>query len=91
MPALLRLASRHQVQALQVLDRTEMVLPDVGLMRFQDAVTGALRWVDTGKLRCGRRLPSTPARRQAAQLALFRRAGVALQRCRADADAFCRY
>lgn len=85
--ALLRLASRHRVQAFQVLDRTEMVLPDVGLMRFQDAVTGARRWLDTGNAALRAAFAQHASARQAAQLALFRRAGVALRRCRADADA----
>jgi uncharacterized protein (DUF58 family) len=85
--ALLRLASRHQLQAFQVLDRTETALPDVGLMRFQDAVTGALRWLDTGNAALRAAFAQHASARQAAQLALFRRAGVALRRCRADADA----
>ena len=85
--ALLRLASRHQLQAFQVLDRTEMALPDVGLMRFQDAATGALRWLDTGNAALRAAFAQHASARQAAQLALFRRAGVALRRCRADADA----
>ena len=41
-------ANRHDVMAIQVYDRRDAEMPDVGLMRVQDLETGATQWVDTG-------------------------------------------
>lgn len=44
----LRLASRkHDLIALQITDPGETLLPDAGLMRFQDPESGLTRWIDT--------------------------------------------
>lgn len=44
----LSIASRkHDVIGLQVYDKRDTALPDVGLMRLSDLETGAERWVDT--------------------------------------------
>lgn len=44
----LTIASRkHDVVAIQVYDQRERELPDVGLMRVEDAETGQERWIDT--------------------------------------------
>ncbi|MDR0824881.1 MAG: DUF58 domain-containing protein [Prevotella sp.] len=42
---------KHDVVALQVYDDLETQLPNVGLMKIQDAETGAVRWVDTSSRR----------------------------------------
>ena len=42
-----RLARRHDVVAVQLVDPRERELPDVGLVALTDAETGAWRWVDT--------------------------------------------
>lgn len=39
--------NRHDIMAVQVYDRRDAVLPDVGLMRICDLETGATRWIDT--------------------------------------------
>ena len=39
--------NRHEVMALQVYDKRDASLPDVGLMRVADLETGASRWIDT--------------------------------------------
>lgn len=45
----LRVAARsHDVIGVQVTDRREEILPDVGLLRAEDAETGAKLWLDTG-------------------------------------------
>ncbi len=41
--------NRHEVMALQVYDRRDAELPDVGLMRLRDLETGELAWVDTSR------------------------------------------
>lgn len=38
---------KHDLIAIQVYDKREAQLPNVGLMQVQDAETGALRWIDT--------------------------------------------
>jgi len=40
-------ANKHDVTAIQVYDRRDTQLPDVGLMRLHDLETGAEQWVDT--------------------------------------------
>ena len=44
----LSIASRkHDVTAIQVYDKREATLPNVGLMKVEDAETGAVKWVNT--------------------------------------------
>lgn len=43
--------SKHDVMAIQVYDKRDSSLPDVGLMRVQDFETGATRWIDTSSSR----------------------------------------
>jgi len=50
-PALGRLARRHDVIAVHLVDPRERELPDVGLLALEDAETGAWRWVDTASPR----------------------------------------
>lgn len=88
MPALLRLASRHQVQAVQVLDVTEQALPNVGLIAFQDAASTARCWVDTGRREVRAAYQAHASGSHAAQQALFRRIGVRLHCLLADADPY---
>ncbi len=40
-------SGKHDVIALQIYDKRETSLPDVGLMRITDLETGADRWIDT--------------------------------------------
>ena len=42
---------KHDVIAVQVYDKREAQLPDVGLMRVRDAERGSLKWVNTGSKR----------------------------------------
>ena len=43
----LTIANKHDVTAIQVYDKRDAQLPDVGLMRVVDLETGADRWVNT--------------------------------------------
>jgi hypothetical protein len=47
-PALARLARRHDLVAIQILDPRERELPDVGLVTLWDPESGEWRVVDTG-------------------------------------------
>ncbi|MFH2094415.1 MAG: DUF58 domain-containing protein [Bacteroidota bacterium] len=40
-------ARKHDVIGLRIYDRRETDMPDVGLVRFVDAETGKMKWVDT--------------------------------------------
>jgi len=40
-------SSKHDVKAIQIYDRRETELPDVGLLKLKDAETGERIWVDT--------------------------------------------
>jgi uncharacterized protein (DUF58 family) len=42
---------RHDITGIHVYDREERDLPEVGLLRFIDAETGAMRWLDSDSLR----------------------------------------
>lgn len=39
---------KHDLAAIQVYDRRDTQLPDVGLIRVRDMETGSLKWIDTG-------------------------------------------
>lgn len=41
-------SGKHDIIAVQVYDKRDTTLPDVGLMRVADLETGAERWIDTG-------------------------------------------
>ncbi len=44
----MRIAARkHEIAAIQVYDKRDMQLPDIGLVRLRDMESGAYRWVDT--------------------------------------------
>jgi uncharacterized protein (DUF58 family) len=57
-----RLARRHDVIAVQLVDPRERELPDVGTVALQDAETGAWRWVDTASARVREALRARVAR-----------------------------
>ncbi|MDR3391944.1 MAG: DUF58 domain-containing protein [Sulfuriferula sp.] len=85
---LLRLASHHQLQAIQVLDPSEAMLPNVGLMRFQDTASEQSRWIDTASHAVRTAFQQQAELHQHELHALFRRMGVHLQHCMTDADPF---
>lgn len=41
-------ARKHDLTAIQVYDKRETNIPNVGLMKVEDAETGAVKWVNTG-------------------------------------------
>ena len=44
---LLIASNRHEVNAIQIYDRREAELPNIGLVKFRDAETGNELWIDT--------------------------------------------
>jgi uncharacterized protein (DUF58 family) len=75
-PALGRLAQRHEVIALRIHDPMESRLPDLGLVRMQDAETGEQLFVDTHDRGFRERFEKAAARREAALHETLTRAGV---------------
>ncbi|GAA5035155.1 DUF58 domain-containing protein [Terrabacter aeriphilus] len=83
---LARLARRHEVVALQVLDPRESELPDAGGVYVEDAETGEQIFVDTSDVAFRQRLAAVTAERQADLEARATRAGVDLHVVRTDDD-----
>jgi uncharacterized protein (DUF58 family) len=81
-----RLAARHEVLAVEVLDPRELELPEVGLLTLVDPETGRRREVQTAsrKLRCRYAEAMTAHRDQTAQA--MRTAGAAHLVLRTDTD-----
>jgi uncharacterized protein (DUF58 family) len=67
---------RHDLVALHLFDPREMTLPDVGLLTLEDAETGELVEVDTGKKKTRDLYAELAAARQLATARFFRREGV---------------
>jgi uncharacterized protein (DUF58 family) len=68
-----RLAARHQVLAVEIIDPRELELPDVGLVQMEDPETGVVR-----EIVLSRRVQAAYARAAAAQRARIKEA---LRRC----------
>jgi len=88
LPVLLRLASHHNLLALQVRDGAEESLPNVGMMRFLDVASGKLRWLDTGSKSVRAVYQKGAAESQQQQSLLFKRIGVQLYRCATNDDVY---
>jgi uncharacterized protein (DUF58 family) len=84
--SLLRLAPRHEVVALRVIDAADDELPDAGLVVVEDAETGEQLVVDSGDPLLRARLSVGVAERDARLVAGMRRAAVPLHRIDTTAD-----
>lgn len=91
LPILMRLASHHNLLALQVVDSAEETLPNVGMMQFLDMATGKLRWLDSGSQRVRSAFQKEAAALHQQQRLLFERIGVRLHRCATDEDVYGLY
>ncbi|HEY6748549.1 MAG TPA: DUF58 domain-containing protein [Mycobacteriales bacterium] len=85
-PALRRLASRHQVLAVEVVDPRELELPDVGLLALVDPETGRRREVWTGRRALRTRYAEAAAEHRLAVRTALRRAGADHLVLRTDRD-----
>ena len=81
-----RLALRHQVLAVEVVDPRELELPDVGVVPLLDPETGRLVEVDTGRRRTREAFRSAAAAHRAEVADVLRRAGAGHLRLRTDSD-----
>lgn len=81
-----RLAQRHEVVAVRLVDPLERALPDLGLLVMQDAETGEQLFVDTHEHALRRRFGQAAERREQALRASFSRAGVDALELSTDED-----
>jgi uncharacterized protein (DUF58 family) len=69
-------ARKHDTVAIRITDRHENHLPDVGLVRMQDAETGEFRWVDTSSIAVRRSFEEWNKSYTAWLESLFNRSGI---------------
>jgi uncharacterized protein (DUF58 family) len=83
---LTRLANRHEVVAVRLIDPRESELPDIGGVYFTDAETGEQLFIDTHDERFRRRFAEAARSREESLLATFARTGVAVLPLSTDDD-----
>lgn len=88
LPVLMRLAAHHSLIVLQVNDRAEMSLPNVGMVRFFDVASGKMRWLDTASQRVRNMFGRQAAILHEQQQQLFERIGVRFYRCDTAEDEY---
>ncbi len=81
-----RLVARHDVVVVEVTDRLDSELPDVGRLTVVDAETGRRRMVDTGSSDLRERYARAAAERARQRDLAVRRTGADLLRVRTDDD-----
>ena len=81
-----KLAVRHDVLAIEVVDPRELELTGVGVLEFVDPETGVVHEVDTSDPKLRARFAEQAAAQRAEIAASLRRAGVAQLRLRTDSD-----
>lgn len=81
-----KLAVRHDVLAIEVVDPRELELPDVGVLALVDPETGELHEVQTADARLRRRYADAASAQRAAIAHELRAAGAAHLRLRTDSD-----
>ncbi|HIW61845.1 MAG TPA: DUF58 domain-containing protein [Candidatus Stackebrandtia excrementipullorum] len=81
-----KLAVRHDVLAIEIVDPRELSLPDVGVVEFMDPETGAVVEVETGDANFRRRYEEAATRQRDEIAAALRRAGAARLRLSTDSD-----
>jgi uncharacterized protein (DUF58 family) len=81
-----RIAQRHQVLAIEVLDPRELELPDVGLLTLVDTETGQRREIATTSRRMRERYAQAAAEQRGAIHDAIRRAGAGHMQLRTDGD-----
>jgi uncharacterized protein (DUF58 family) len=81
-----KLAVRHDVLAIEVVDPRELELPDVGVLTLADPETGALHEVQTADPTLRRRYAEAAAQQRGEIARTLRAAGAAHLRLRTDTD-----
>ncbi|MDR7277940.1 DUF58 domain-containing protein [Catenuloplanes atrovinosus] len=81
-----KLAVRHDVLAIEIVDPRELELPDVGVLAVVDPESGAVHEVQTSDPKLRRRYAEGAAAQRAAIASALRGAGAAHLRLRTDSD-----
>ena len=79
-------SNRHEVNAIQIYDRRDTELPNLGLVQFRDAETGEDMWVDTSLKTIREEYAMAWTRNQNQIEQIFTRTGVKKVAVRTDAD-----
>ena len=79
-------SNRHEVNAIQIYDRRETELPNVGLVKFHDAETGQDLWVDTAVASVREQYASEWKQKQSRIEQLCTKTGVKRMSVRTDVD-----
>jgi uncharacterized protein (DUF58 family) len=79
-------SNRHEINAIQIYDRRDTKLPNVGLVLFRDAETGQDIWVDTAIQSVREQYAQAWQQNQALVEQTFKRAGVKKVDIRTDED-----
>ena len=79
-------SNRHEVNAIQIYDRREAEMPNMGLVQFHDAETGNDLWVDTAIASVREAYANAWRTNQDTILQLFTRTGVKKVSVRTDED-----
>ena len=79
-------SNRHEVNAIQIYDRREAELPNIGLVKFHDAETGNDLWVDTAITSVRDNYAQAWRDNQNEMQQLFTRTGVSYVSVRTDED-----
>ena len=79
-------AGKHDVIGIQVYDKRDASIPDIGLMRIQDLETGAERWIDTSSASVRKILSKWWYERQQQMTETLRKCGVDVASIATDED-----
>ncbi len=83
---LLIAANRHDISAIQIYDRRDAELPNVGLLKIKDAETGERIWIDTAVADTRNAYATRWSKQQNALADLFTRTGTRNVSVRTDED-----
>lgn len=67
---------KHDIVALRIYDQREMELPNIGMVKFKDAETGELRWIDTSDKNVRSHYFAEAKKREATVKEMFNKSGV---------------
>ncbi|MDO9187183.1 MAG: DUF58 domain-containing protein [Bacteroidia bacterium] len=67
---------KHDLVALRIYDKREMELPNIGLVKFMDAETGTLKWMDTSDKNVRNHFYAEAKKQEASLKEIFNRSGV---------------
>jgi len=81
-----KLAVRHDVLAIEILDPRELELPDVGVLALADPESGIVHEIQTSDRRLRERYAAAAAAQRTAVAAAIRAAGASHLRLRTDSD-----